>query len=55
MNKSFVSMWVFLIIMWITIILKIVVGPNWIFDFLWIVSAIGWLISFIFGIGDVMK
>lgn len=48
MNKSF-------IFMWITIILKIVVGPNWLFDFLWIVSVIGWLISFIFEIRDLMK
>lgn len=55
MNKSFVSMWIFLIIMWITIILKKAVGSNLLFEFLWIVAVIGWLVSFVFEIRDLMK
>ena len=55
MNKSFVSMWIFLIIMWITIILKIAVVSNLLFEFLWIIAVIGWLVSFIFEIRDLMK
>ena len=55
MNKSFIFMWIFLIIMWITIILRITVGSNLLFEFLWISAAIGWLVSFIFEIRNLMK
>lgn len=55
MNKSFVSMCIFLIIMWGTIILKIVVGQNWLFDLLLDIATIGWLVSFIFEIRNLMK
>lgn len=55
MGKSFIFMWIFLFLMWLMLILKVVTGMELLFDILWLLMIIGWLISTLFAIKDLTK
>lgn len=55
MEKSFMCMWIFLFLMSLMLILKVLTGMELLFNILWILTLIGWFISTLFAIKDLMK
>lgn len=55
MSKSLMCMWIFLFLMWLMLALKVITGMELLFDILWILMIIGWLISTLFTIRDLTK